>query len=136
MLKFEAVGLFVDNMETMVTFYRDVIGLDIHWDGGGYTSCKIAGGISFSLCERKILQSGIITPLAYPNGVNGTVELCFGAASYSDVDREFARLTAAGAKPVDKPSTAPWGQRCCFVADPEGNLIEIWSSNDDTTKTL
>lgn len=55
MLKLEVVGLFVSNMEIMVKFYKDVIGMDINWDGSGYTSCKTESGISFSLCERKIL---------------------------------------------------------------------------------
>jgi len=26
-----------------------------------------------------------------------------------------------------EPTTEPWGQRTCYVADPEGNLIEIGS---------
>jgi len=32
-----------------------------------------------------------------------------------------------GATPVLSPETEPWGQRTCYVADPEGNLIEIGS---------
>ena len=31
------------------------------------------------------------------------------------------------ARPVMEPATMPWGQRTCYVADPEGNLIEIGS---------
>ncbi|MBA8791908.1 catechol 2,3-dioxygenase-like lactoylglutathione lyase family enzyme [Clostridium saccharobutylicum] len=26
-----------------------------------------------------------------------------------------------------EPTTEPWGQRTCYIADPEGNLIEIGS---------
>lgn len=26
-------------------------------------------------------------------------------------------------------TTEPWGQRTCYIADPEGNLIEIGSFN-------
>ena len=32
-----------------------------------------------------------------------------------------------GAKSVLPPTTEPWGQRTCYVADPDGNLIEIGS---------
>ena len=32
-----------------------------------------------------------------------------------------------GAIPVLPPTTEPWGQRTCYVADPDGNLIEIGS---------
>ena len=28
-----------------------------------------------------------------------------------------------------EPELEPWGQRTCYIADPEGNLIEIGSWN-------
>lgn len=39
----------------------------------------------------------------------------------------YAKVTAAGAKGVMPPTTEPWGQRTCYIADPEGNLVEIGS---------
>ena len=30
---------------------------------------------------------------------------------------------------VLEPELEPWGQRTCYIADPEGNLIEIGSWN-------
>lgn len=47
--------------------------------------------------------------------------------NYAAVDKAFREVTEAGAKPVMEPTTEPWGQRTCYVADPEGNLIEIGS---------
>ena len=44
-----------------------------------------------------------------------------------DVDKEHDRAVSMGAQPVFAPTTEPWGQRTCYVADPEGNLIEISS---------
>lgn len=32
-----------------------------------------------------------------------------------------------GAVPISEPTTEPLGQRICYIADPEGNLIEIGS---------
>ena len=29
------------------------------------------------------------------------------------------------------PETEEWGQRTCYIADPEGNLIEIGSFNEE-----
>jgi hypothetical protein len=43
---------------------------------------------------------------------------------YSDV-LGFASVVSKGATPVLEPTTEPWGQRSCYVADPEGNLVEI-----------
>ena len=34
-----------------------------------------------------------------------------------------------GVTPVLEPEIEPWGQRTCYIADPEGNLIEIGSWN-------
>jgi len=66
----------------------------------------------------------------YPKGLNGTMEICFGVPHFSDVDREYERLVNAGAKPVYHPTTEPYGLRVCFIADPEGNLIEICSDGN------
>ena len=35
------------------------------------------------------------------------------------------RMVRMGATPIVAPKTYPWGLRSSFVADPEGNLIEI-----------
>ena len=66
---------------------------------------------------------------AYPDGTNGTMELSFDVPSFGDVDREYERAVSMGAGAVMAPTTEPWGQRTCYVADPEGNLIEISSFN-------
>lgn len=65
-IKIDAVGLFVNDMKTMVTFYRDV-------------------------------------------------------------DNEFERLVTLGATPVLEPTDEPWGQCTSYIADLEGNLLEISS---------
>lgn len=58
---------------------------------------------------------------------NGTMELAFHVPTFKDVDEEYTRVTALGAKSIFAPQTMPWGQRTCYIADPEGNLIEIHS---------
>jgi uncharacterized glyoxalase superfamily protein PhnB len=45
------------------------------------------------------------------------------------VDLEYENAISKGATPVLEPTTEPWGQRTCYIADPEGNLIEIGSWN-------
>ncbi|MBO5483723.1 MAG: hypothetical protein J5979_00760 [Lachnospiraceae bacterium] len=44
-----------------------------------------------------------------------------------ETDQTFERVVSMGAKPVLSPETEEWGQRTCYVADPERNLIEIGS---------
>ncbi|NCC82439.1 MAG: glyoxalase, partial [Clostridia bacterium] len=38
-------------------------------------------------------------------------------------------VVSKGAIPIMEPTTEPWGQRTCYISDPEGNLIEIGSFN-------
>ena len=49
--------------------------------------------------------------------------------TFEEVDEEYRKAVAAGAGSVLEPTTEPWGQRTCYISDPEGNLIEIGSFN-------
>ena len=34
-VRFDMIGVFVNDLKKMVEFYRDVLGLEIEWDGNG-----------------------------------------------------------------------------------------------------
>ena len=53
----------------------------------------------------------------------------FYVDKFEEVDKTFSTAVANGATPVLESTTEPWGQRTCYIADPEGNLIEIGSWN-------
>ena len=42
-----------------------------------------------------------------------------------NLDDEFARLQAAGARVVTPPETEPWGERYCQFADPNGIVWQL-----------
>ena len=56
-------------------------------------------------------------------------EIALYVDTFDEVDEAFRRAVAGGATPVLEPELEPWGQRTCYIADPEGNLIEIGSWN-------
>lgn len=126
-LKFDAFGIFVKDLKVMIEFYRDILGVDIQWDGNGPFAEFQHEGIRFMMYERKELPGYLGTEVSYPNGINGTFELAIDLPEFTDVDIEFKRVVDAGATPVLYPRTEPWGMRSSFVLDPEGNLIEIGS---------
>lgn len=76
---------------------------------------------------RSAFEQMISKKFQYPKGLNGTMELSFEVSTYADVDKEYQNTIHYGAKPVLPPITEPWGQRTCYVAVPDGNLIEIGS---------
>lgn len=125
-IRIQAVGLFVNDMETMVKFYRDVMGMKTTWDGEPNALFETEG-TSLIMYGRNDFEKMTSQKYGYPLGLNGTMELAFELPNFSDVDKEYERLIQAGAAPVLKPTDEPWGQRTSYVADPEGNLIEIGS---------
>jgi catechol 2,3-dioxygenase-like lactoylglutathione lyase family enzyme len=128
-MKFNIVGLFVNDKTTMVTFYRDVMGLPTDWDGQEPNVVLQADGFRLIMFSRSDFEKMTSYKFGYPQGVNGTVELAFEAEDYAAVDREYEHVVRLGATPIMPPTTEPWGQRTSFVADPDGNLIEIGSFN-------
>lgn len=127
--RIDMIGIFVENLQQMVVFYRDVLGFETNWDGNGpYAEFK-QEGTRFSMYERSQLPSLLGQTPSYPAGINGTFEIAIDLPTSSAVDREFARIVAAGGRAVYSPRNEPWGMRSSMVADPEGNLIEIGSWN-------
>jgi len=125
----DMVGIFVSDILKMVTFYRDVLGFDVDWDGNGPSAEFKQNGVRFSMFERAQLPALLGEEPTYPAGLNGTFELAIDLPVSADVDREFARVVHAGAREVYAPRDEPWGMRSSMIADPEGNLIEIGSWN-------
>ena len=126
MLKMTAAGLFVTDMEKMVAFYRDVMGMKTDWAGSPNAELY-SGDMCLIMFGREDFEKMTERKFSYPEKMNGTMELAFDLPLYEDVDREYQRVLEAGAVPVLAPVTKPWGQRTSYVADPDGNLIEIGS---------
>ncbi len=126
MLKLNAVGLFVNDMEKMVSFYRDVMGMKTDWAGAANAELY-CGERCLIMFGRADFEAMTARKYSYPNGLNGTVELAFDTDNFAQVDEEYERVVKAGAVPVFPPTDEPWGQRTSYVADPDGNLIEISS---------
>lgn len=125
--KFNTIGLFTTDNASMVAFYRDVFGFQTEWNGVEPNVEMTLDGMRLIMFPQKDFEQMISRKLAYPFGLNGTMELSFDVPTFADVDKEYERAVDMGATPVFKPTTEPWGQRTCYIADPEGNLIEISS---------
>ena len=128
-MRLDGFGLFVDDMGTMIRFYRDVLGFEIKEAEDAVNVYLIKDGTLFMLYERKNFEK--MTSRKYENlkGLNGHFEIALYVDTFEEVDIEFAKAVSKGATPVLEPTDEPWGQRTCYIADPEGNLIEIGSFN-------
>lgn len=126
-LKLDGFGVFVKDMPVMVRFYRDVLGFEIAENEDASNVYLVKDGTLFLLYRRTDFERMTNRRFAYTNGLNGHVEIALSVDSYAAVDEAYRDVVANGAVPVLEPTTEPWGQRTCYVADPEGNLIEIGS---------
>lgn len=102
-MRFDMIGLFVEDLAIMVRFYREVVGIDTEWDGDSpYAEFKHKG-IRFSMFERAQLTNLLGQNPSYPGGINGTFELAMNVGEPSNVDLTFDRMVKGGAQPVYPP---------------------------------
>ena len=126
-MKLDGFGLFVEDMGRMIRFYRDVLGFKIKENEDTENVYLVKDGTLFLLYGRKDFEKMTNRKYEYLKGLNGHFELALYVDTFEEVDEEFAKAAENGAQPVMEPQTMPWGQRTCYIADPEGNLIEIGS---------
>ena len=128
-MKLDGVGLFVNDMATRIRFYRDVLGFEIKEGENAVNVYLIKNGTLFMLYERKNFEKMTNRKYEYLKGLNGHFEIALYVDTFEEVDSEYAKAVEKGAQSVLEPTTELWGQRTCYIADPEGNLIEIGSFN-------
>ena len=128
-MRLDGFGLFVENMENMIKFYRDVLGFEIKEELDTSNVYLKKDGTLFLLYGRKDFEKMTNRKYEYVKGLNGHFELALYVDTFDEVDEAYNRIIKQGAKPILEPTTEPWGQRTCYIADPEGNLIEIGSWN-------
>ena len=128
-MRLDGFGLFVDDMPKMIHFYRDVLGFEIAEGEDAVNVYLIKDGTLFMLYERKNFEKMTKRKYEYLKGFNGHFELALYVDTFEEVDLEYAKAIEKGACSVLEPTTEPWGQRTSYIADPEGNLIEIGSFN-------
>lgn len=104
------------DLDASVRFYDDVLGLHRAREFG--EAGRITGVVWFA--------GGGFIEVSRTGGGGGLAD---GSArlwlQVRDVDREHARLVAAGARVLRAPATMPWGLRECWVSDPDGLQIAL-----------
>ncbi len=126
-MRLDGFGLFVTDMGKMIRFYRDILRFEIREAEDTKNVYLIKDGTLFMLYGRNDFEKMTRRRYNYIRGLNGHFELALYVDTFAEVDEAFSRAVESGAIPVMEPATEPWGQRTCYIADPEGNLIEIGS---------
>lgn len=127
------VGISVGDLDAQARWYAEAFDLtstgsfsipSLGLRGVFLVAASASGGLTLELLER---EGSKAQPVARDQAesllTRGIRHLCLRV---SDVDAAFDRLIALGATERMAPQASPEpGVRMSFVADPEGNLIEI-----------
>ncbi|QRN85742.1 VOC family protein [Clostridia bacterium] len=133
-MRLDGFGLFVKDMPQMIGFYRDVLGFEIKENEDTANVYLIKDDTLFLLYGRNDFEKMTSRKYEYIKGINGHFEIALYVDTFEEVDEEYAKAISKGANSVLEPTTEPWGQRTCYISDPEGNLIEIGSFNKPFTR--
>ncbi len=126
-MKLDGFGVFVKDMPTMVRFYRDILGFEIKEAEDASNVFLEKDGTLFLFYRRSDFEKMTSTKFNYAEKINGHFEIALGVENFAAVDKAYNEIVAKGGESVMPPTTETWGQRTCYIADPEGNLVEIGS---------
>jgi lactoylglutathione lyase len=116
MPRLDYVIQYVTSLERSMSFYRDVVELELRREGDGYVEFDMEN-IKLSLFERAKLPELIGRDAGMaPCGEIGFI--------IDDVDARAERLKALGVEILTGPIDRPWGERTLHIADPDGNIVE------------
>jgi glyoxylase I family protein len=135
------VGIVAHDLDRLVAFYRDVIGLEevagMEWQRGSPDVDQIVG-IKDSAARLVMMRLGNVmleffeyfSPASYGNPADrqpyhcGYAHLCLDV---TDIEAEHARLRKLGMTAHAPPPSPVLGMpmRAIYMRDPEGNIVEL-----------
>lgn len=128
--RLDHVGLNVADLAAMTRWYCDALALEVEFEFA-LPDADFAGVMLHSAAGHRIEllhRTGHVTGMQPDSPVDAALTLGFGHLAFDvpDVDLAYDVLLGAGAtdRMSPRPSPEP-GVRMAYVADPEGNLIEL-----------
>ncbi|ADU49737.1 VOC family protein [Intrasporangium calvum] len=121
----------VDDHDTALPFYRDVLGLEVRND----VSFEGLRWVTVGSPEQPDVSIVLEPPLADPNAsaadrqvmaellAKGLLRAAIFATD--DVDATFERIRSAGGEVLQEPIDQPYGVRDCAFRDPAGNMLRF-----------
>lgn len=124
------VNFYVRDVETSVRFYADLFGFEETFrtpSSGPPSHVELRlGGLILGLAST---ESALSTHGLTTGGGNPRAEVCLWT---DDVDRAYSDLAAQGVQSLSSPHDFLGRLRAAWLADPDGNPIEIVAEHEPT----
>ncbi|MFG2288436.1 VOC family protein [Streptomyces sp. NPDC048595] len=121
----------VDDHDKAISFYRDVLGLEVRNDVGFEGMRWVTVGAPAQPDVNIVLEPPLADPNASPADKQAMAELMAKGLlrgvifATKDCDATFERISAAGGEVLQEPMDQPYGVRDCAFRDPAGNLLRF-----------
>ncbi len=116
-LRLSSCTLVVHDVDEALGFYRDLLGFDVHEDGG-----RVSVSPPSRPYPRIVLDpsGGPAVDELVADGLLGRLVL-----ATDDCDATFEHLEAAGVEVIQEPIDQPCGVRDCAFRDPSGTTVRF-----------
>ena len=121
--KITATVLIVQDLNKVMTFYRDVLGLPPTFNDDVSYGFKLGDQDLVVLQVSAAIEMTGEPAISLTAGVNHTMMPCINC---DDIDATYNELTAKGLNFIKPPKDQAWGRRTAYFADPEGHLWELY----------
>lgn len=115
--------LAVHDLAGSVRFYREAFDWPLAVDEPAYAEFE-TGGFRLGLYQREGYRRNFETAAVAEHPGEGVTATEIYLYSES-VEATFERLRKAGARVLSPAAQRPWGDRCAYVSDPDGNVIAV-----------
>ena len=107
------VTIWTDNLERLVSFYRDILGLKMHRDHGDFVNF-VFGPMRLNLGQHDRVTGGTADPFR--------IMVHYGV---DDIHTEHTRLASLGVEFIRPPEQEEWGGWVATLSDPDGNILQL-----------
>jgi uncharacterized glyoxalase superfamily protein PhnB len=121
----------VDDHDTALAFYRDVLGLEVRNDVKAKGMFWLSVGPPAQPEVTIVLEPPVADPNASPADKEAAASLLAKGLlrgvifATDDCDATFERIRAAGAEVLQEPTDQFYGVRDCAFRDPFGNMLRF-----------
>jgi len=123
-IKLDLIGIVVKDVSESLRFYS-LLGVEVPQETGSpHLEARLPNGLTIAWDTEASIRE------IYPDWITPTghrMGLAFLCDSPAAVDAKYAEVVAAGFSGHREPWDAFWGQRYAQVADPDGNLVDLFA---------